>query len=156
MLEKLYRKFGLAPVNEEKLLVLGKELFEASELQLLKEKIPREPIYAGKLVGFVRDKDAIPSLDELRRIASEAQKKIWVNPKAEFLFICGRNILQTSIVKKAGSPVTGDAVFVMNLHDECLGYAVYGETVTKVFDMGDFLRRERKKSVAKPFKPDKS
>lgn len=97
-----------------------------------------------------------PSLALLEMISKVSSKKIFLNRKVEWLFLCGKDVFEDSIVrpdkqdKKSNKHLKkGDSVLVQTKDDENLGY---GQVVKqgKVFlknllDRGDFLRRERKR-----------
>ncbi|MBI4450611.1 hypothetical protein HY642_01430 [Candidatus Woesearchaeota archaeon] len=119
-----------------------------SVLQETIKRTGRKPVYAGQRLG--KDGKVFqPGLDLLQRIA-KAQNTITVTPKAEWLFICGRAVLQPSITALKGSTSKGSLVFVLNRHAECLGIGRIEKDLDKegvvenVFNIGDFLRRERK------------
>ncbi len=65
-----------------------------------------------------------------------------------WLFVCGRVIFEESIVRAEGVLEEG-AFFLVMLRDDCLGYVMI-ETrdgrrlLRNIFDLGDFLRRERR------------
>lgn len=105
------------------------------------------PAYIGVYLGK-KDK---PSIFLLQELAKHAEKKVWVNEKGEWMFICGRDILGQSLTKKAEGIMKDDLVLVLNKYDECIGYGTFMDdakpkkaAVQRFFDIGDFLRRERK------------
>ena len=67
-----------------------------------------------------------------------------INDKSAMIFLYGKNILKQGIQKTENNPVKGDWVLVIN-KNECLGFGVVQPdgTVRNVFDLGDYLRRER-------------
>jgi len=114
------------------------------KLRNICSKIKKKAEYIGIYLG-TKDK---PSLYLLDLLAKNSKKKVWVNKKGEWLFICKRDIFANSI--KDMSCKLNDFVLVMNQHDECIGYGQMvanlssKKTVVKrMFDIGDFLRRER-------------
>jgi len=127
-------------------LVRGEYYSVTSEQRKL---LPKSPFYIGQYLGRRRGKDFFPSLFLLNLLAKESEKKISINDKGEWLFICGRDLFAKSIVVKHGA--IGELVLVLNKYEECLGYGSIiakfnaEHTVVKnLFDIGDFLRRERK------------
>ncbi|MBN1386611.1 hypothetical protein JW968_06600 [Candidatus Woesearchaeota archaeon] len=84
------------------------------------------------------------------------KQRIMVNEKGEWLFLCKRNILESSILNAdhvrdllSDKGVCGKDFFVVNRHDELLGMGVItlnrGSIVVKNrIDRGNFLRRERR------------
>ena len=127
---------------------LGDEFYLAEQrLKHWQGKIKHVPAYIGVYLGK-RDKPSIFLLQELSKVA---EKKVWVNEKGEWLFICGRDILGQSLTKKADDIAKDDLVLVLNKYDECIGYGTFIDdakpnkaAVKRIFDIGDFLRRERK------------
>lgn len=104
-------------------------------------------IYLGK-----KKKNFIPSPYLLAKLAKASKNKITVNDKGAWMFICGKHIYAKSITKFNASQKFNDLVLVLNQHNECLGY---GKMINKfdskkvavqnIFDIGDFVRRERRK-----------
>ena len=153
MVESFFKRLGVQPMDESRLVVLGKEAFDvSSEVKHVMQKVPRSAVYAGKVV-LRYGKVLIPGISLLEELGKKVPRKVWVKPKGEWLFICGRNILPGNIAKTKGDPNPGDAVVVLNQHDECIGYGEFQEKqITRWFDIGDFLRRERKtKALAARF-----
>jgi ribosome biogenesis protein Nip4 len=127
-----------------------------SRFYLLNEGLKRftgeDFLYAGIYLGEISVRGFIPSFMFLAMVAGTAQKKIYVDQKTEWLFICGRDIFRRGITHVTGLNKKNDCVLIMNTFDECLGFGVLtapvdeeGENVTvkNVFDVGDFLRREK-------------
>ncbi len=89
-----------------------------------------------------------PSPYLLGMINNKTNRKIVVNEKAEWLFICGRDIHGKNIT--ASCDVNeDDFVLILNELNECLGYAQISKMhngeikmLKNVYDIGDFLRRE--------------
>jgi ribosome biogenesis protein Nip4 len=108
--------------------------------------------YAGAYLGEAKDGEFFPSFNLLNIIAQKKANKINVERKAEWLFICGRDVFGQGIAKVAHSKKKGDYVLVLNSHGECLGFGKIlhnlerkrrGPMVQNILDIGDFLRRER-------------
>jgi ribosome biogenesis protein Nip4 len=105
-------------------------------------------VYAGKLLG--KDRRLFhPSPTLLQEIASEegSLNRVHVDRETGWLFVCGRDVFEESILRKDGGFEEGDLSLVM-LEGDCLGYGriemFQGKKILKnVFDIGDFLRRER-------------
>ncbi len=115
-----------------------------------KKWLAKRPLYIGECVAHIRGPVLIPSIDFLQQIGKEAQKYIILNPKAEWLFICGRDVFAKGIASH-NNPALGDRVVILNQHKECLGYGDVAApldgkrvVVKRLFDIGDLLRRERK------------
>jgi ribosome biogenesis protein Nip4 len=104
-------------------------------------------IYVGKLLGRTKG-DFIPSSGLLRELGRmQGLNKVWVDERIGWLFACGRDIFAENIIKLEGELAEG-TYFLVIMGSDCLGYGrieVQGDkTILKnVFDLGDFLRRER-------------
>lgn len=105
-------------------------------------------IYAGNLLGRTK-REFIPGASLLRELGKmKGPNKVWVDDRVGWLFVCGRDIFEESIVRAEGVLEEGTFFLVM-LGDDCLGY-VRIETqdgrrlLRNIFDLGDFLRRERR------------
>jgi len=104
-------------------------------------------VYAGKLLGRTK-REFIPSAILLRELSSlKGLNKIWVNESVGWLFACGRDVFEESIQGIEGTFEEG-AYFLVMLGVECLGYGMVENQAGKkmlrnVFDVGDFLRREK-------------
>jgi ribosome biogenesis protein Nip4 len=108
--------------------------------------------YAGLYLGKVgKNGGFFPSFNLLNMLVDVAANKIVVDQKAAWLFICGRDVFRTGILKVMGSKRKGDAALVLNEFGECLGFGTIMDSlnesdskvaVKNVLDIGDFLRRE--------------
>lgn len=85
-------------------------------------------------------------------IAERDANKVFVKSKAEWLFICGKDIFKEGIMKVSGSNKKGDYALILNMHGECLGFGKIvknldeireGLALRNILDVGDFLRREK-------------
>ena len=108
--------------------------------------------YAGVYLGEAKDGEFFPSFNLLNMIVQKKGNSINLEKKAEWLFICGRDVFGEGITKMAGSTKKGDYVLVLNSYGECLGFGKMlrslnekkkGVAVENILDIGDFLRRER-------------
>jgi ribosome biogenesis protein Nip4 len=109
-------------------------------------------LYAGTYLGEARGGGFVPSFQFLAMIAETARNKTYVDPKTEWLFICGRDIFRQGVAKMMGVTGRGNCTLIMNRFDECLGFGRVVADVNKkaetvavknILDIGDFLRRER-------------
>lgn len=99
-------------------------------------------VWCGVYLGCEKE-FFIPSLWLLRKLSDRVEKKVNVNKKSEWMFICRRNVLSEGI-EKLENVNNNDLCLVMNQHNECLGIGRRENKLVKnVFDIGDFLRRER-------------
>jgi ribosome biogenesis protein Nip4 len=113
------------------------------ELSQVMKKIKLPPLHAGLYLGREEEKTAKPSLDLLQMLAKSDAKKVWLNKKGAWMFICRRPALEKSVVRTEAK--SREMVIVMNESDECIGYGVFeGKGVKNYYDIGDFLRRERR------------
>lgn len=102
------------------------------------------PISRGLFLGEVKTERFYPSLPLLSWIAPRTMRKIVVTDKAAWLFLCGRDIQNESILRKT---IKTGLVLVQNKKDENIGYGfVTPQGIENLLDRGDYLRRERKSS----------
>lgn len=123
---------------------VNNEYFVINEsLKQIISQIKTKPSFAGIHLGIEKGKTFVPSLYLLQKLCTVSNKKIITDKKGEWMFICGKNIFQKSIIKFAGN--NEDLVLVQNEFGECLGYGkiTTEKSVQHIFDIGDFLRRER-------------
>jgi ribosome biogenesis protein Nip4 len=131
---------------------IGREFYLVPQaLRQVMAKTQRRPAFAGTLIAAERGDGLRPSTQLLDMIAKTDAKSVTINEKAEWLVICGRPPLLSSIVGKKGDPQRGDTVLILNMKEECIGYGVVKDEwfvkkgiVRLEYDIGDFLRRERR------------
>jgi 60S ribosome subunit biogenesis protein NIP7 len=128
----------------KKSFLAGKELVDLMEK--IKQKEGLDPESIGIFLGEVVRKEFKPSLALLDLIAKSSDRKVFVDEKAEWLFLCGKDIFKSSVIKRNAK---AGLVLVQNKNDENLGYGKLvrrGDVFVKnILDRGDFLRRERRK-----------
>jgi ribosome biogenesis protein Nip4 len=112
--------------------------------EAITKKMGQQPAAVGLPLGK-EDRGFRPSLFLLEELSKISSNKIFINDKAEWLFLCGRDVFEESIVR---DETTGDIFLVQNERDENLGYAErvgHGHKILlkNLMDRGDFLRRER-------------
>lgn len=129
--------------DETQIRKIGDDYYRVSpELNQTLKTIKLPPLVTGLYLGRQTAKTAKPSLDLLQMLAKADARKVWLNEKGAWLFVCKRPALAASIVKTDAQQ--GQLVLVLTEHDECIGYGLYdGKTVKNYYDIGDFLRRER-------------
>ncbi|MEK6874243.1 MAG: hypothetical protein AABX52_00670 [Nanoarchaeota archaeon] len=120
--------------------------FFAQEPQcVISEKIKQDLFAIGLPLGMIKKRIFVPSFVFLDMIAISTKHKAIVNEKAEWLFICGRDVFKEGVLECHSKP--GELVIVLNTRKECLGYGrvVHRNKVfiENILDRGDFLRRER-------------
>jgi ribosome biogenesis protein Nip4 len=121
----------------------------------LKQHAPKGFFYAGTYLGAVKGRSFFPSFLLLQMIAQQKANKLIVDKKTSWLFICGRDIFKKGIIKDSNLK-KGDYTLILNDHNECLGFGkmlinlraeidLNKIAVKNILDIGDFLRREKKK-----------
>jgi len=118
----------------------------------LKRLVSKDFFHAGIYLGKTENGEFIPSSGLLQMVAEGKANKVVVDEKTEWLFICGRDIFRQGVIRVQGSRRKGDYTLVLNRHRECLGFGKIlfdlsrereGVVIENIFDIGDFLRRER-------------
>ena len=120
----------------------------------LKQIVRSDFFYTGRYLGKAKTGKFFPSFNLLDMLAKEAAHRVVINKKAAWLFICGRDILGRGVVKTIGPSRRGTATLVLNEFGECLGFGtIVGSLdaadqvfVRNIVDIGDFLRREKRKT----------
>jgi len=119
-----------------------------SEIKNTVQKVKKRPVYAGIYLGKQK-KQFHPSVCLLELLSKRANI-VTVNKNGAWLFICSRDLWGKSIV--SGKASVGELVLIANESSEILGYGkVVAELSAKklciqnIFDIGDLIRRERKK-----------
>ncbi|MFC1742096.1 hypothetical protein ACFL3V_06175 [Nanoarchaeota archaeon] len=118
-----------------------------SVMEKVSKNLNREPHYAGIFLGEEKGKKFTPSLALLDLIGHASHRWVKVDDKAEWLFLCGRDVFGKSVVK---ANVHSGEVLVVSQKEEVLGYGkITGSLdksekvyVTNILDKGDYLRRE--------------
>ena len=131
----------------------GKELLELKEE--IRKKCKIEPEYVGELIAVEKKGRLVPTLTFIERISRQADIKIFVDDKAAWLFMCGKDIFRDSIkrINYKGANVSKNeygtirgVALVFDQLDACLGYGIIinrGKIFLKnILDKGDYLRRE--------------
>ncbi|MGV8169629.1 MAG: hypothetical protein ACP5N3_06260 [Candidatus Nanoarchaeia archaeon] len=101
-------------------------------------------ISSGIILG--EDKESFkPSIYLLELLSSKSKNKVFVNEKAEWLFLCRRDVLPEGILRDES---TEEVFLVQNSRDENLGLGKKMKRnnqsfIKNILDRGDFLRRER-------------
>lgn len=139
---KLIKKFTDKKIVDLKYVVrLGRDFYLVDDmLSAACRSIGKKAEY----VGFYLGRNERPGLFLLNLLAMHSDRKVWLNDKGAWLFICGRDIFAKSIVRSENAD---DFVLVMNQQDECLGYGQVVDlhsgkvAVKRLFDIGDLLRR---------------
>jgi predicted RNA-binding protein (TIGR00451 family) len=128
-----------------KVFLVNKKIFEYSKKKFF---------YAGLFLGNIKKGKIDPSLYLLSLLSKNKANKVIVDNKTAWLVIYGRNILKNGILGVEGSLQKGDIVLILNSYGDCLGLGKIvfdfdkkskeNEVIVKnLFDIGDFLRREK-------------
>ena len=88
----------------------------------LKRMLQGDFYYAGLYLGKVKNWHFLSKLQPVKHACNAAANKVVVDRKAAWLFICGRDVFRTGILKVMGSKRKGDATLVLNEFGECLGF----------------------------------
>lgn len=104
----------------------------------------------AEFIGTYLGTNEKPGLYLLGLLAAHCEKKVFVTEKGEWLFICRRDLFAAGIKDTSGKLEINDFVLVINRHGECIGYgqviadlSAKKTVIKRLFDIGDFLRRER-------------
>jgi ribosome biogenesis protein Nip4 len=146
-LEHYLKQFGTISVSN--VTQVGTRFYSVIEaIEETRKKIQDRPFSMGLFLGEQK-RDFQPSAALLEIIAKQTEKKIAVNTKSEWLFVCGRDIFEPGIltIDKLQDLKQSELILVQNEHDENLGLGRVqskdGKIMIKnVFDRGSFLRRE--------------
>lgn len=118
----------------------------------LKENLTRNFYYAGIFLGRKINGTLFPSFNLLKIIANEFLNKVVVNKKAEWFFICGKDVFKKDVIGMIGPNEIGQYTLILNQIGDCLGFGKIssdksrrknGVFVKNLLDIGDFLRREK-------------
>ncbi|MBW2987514.1 hypothetical protein KY336_03090, partial [Candidatus Woesearchaeota archaeon] len=109
------KKFDIIEIKK-RFFIANKEQIEMMEK--IKEKEGIVPEMVGTFLGEISKKKFKPSLALLELLARHSERKVFVDDKAEWLFLCGKDVFKES-VKKCN--VKSGLVLVQNKKDENLG-----------------------------------
>ncbi len=158
IVENAARFYGFKKELNETLLK-GNELFlVAKELYNVLNDLPgglaEKVVSAGIKVGEVGRKFRF-SLEGTFFLAKKEKKRVYVDKKAEMLFLYGRDVFSSSIKRVSEDIKENDVVFVCNLHGDVLGLGrarfnaeeLMGKgdrvAVENLLDRGEYLRKEK-------------
>ena len=134
---------------KEELITIDKKTFLINKkIKKILTNIKEKPKNAGLLLGYEKNKLFHPSINLLKLISEKTNKKIQLNKKGAWLFICGRDIMKESIMKL---PTNKGKIIVCDEKENVLGIAQLKKhtdsnniIAKNIFDIGDFLRREKR------------
>lgn len=132
-------------VQDNKYFLISKQIQEII-------KKTKKPFTAGAYLGKARGSKFFPSVNLLNMVAKHVRNKVTITNKAAWLFVCGRDLFSEAIIDHTHCVYKGIITFILSEKNEVLGF---GKTVKKlkdkgvvidnIFDIGDFLRREKNK-----------
>jgi len=156
-LSSFCQEFGLEEEDLGHVVHLGRRCFllDGSNRDLLeiqkKLKEKKTDIFGlGVYLGEEKQRFE-PSPACLELIAAKTQEhKAVVDAKAEWLFLCGRDLFDKAVVE-SGEPTASGYLLIQNTRDENLGYGLVPSArrkakniaIKNLLDRGFFLRRER-------------
>lgn len=149
MLKEFIKEFANEEIVKD-FVKIDRSYFSINEkIKQIISSIKTKPEFAGIPLGREKGNIFAPSLYLLQKLAEVSNKKIRVDKKGEWMFICGKDIFGKSIAQFCDVKI-GELILVQNLHSECLGYGKIiadlhqkGVVIENIFDIGDFLRRQR-------------
>ena len=119
---------------------IGKKYFLVNaEQKKMSEDVEKKPFSMGVFLGEQRHNfEASPAFVDM--IAKLSDKKVFINKESEWLFLCGRDVFDKSIVKRN---VESGIVLVQNENDENLGFGKLSSNgVKNILDKGVYLRKK--------------
>jgi ribosome biogenesis protein Nip4 len=145
------KRFGDINIDESRIVRIGRNYFFTDpELKKISDSIKRDIYATGVYVGEEKNffEPSSEFIEMLSKYLSSEKLKIFVNKKAEWLFLCGRSILPESISKNPNN-ISEGLVFVQNELDENLGYGLFQKQgkdliVKNLLDKGAYLRMNEK------------
>jgi ribosome biogenesis protein Nip4 len=148
LLVRLLRDLGSAySPDESGVLRINDKYFTLSPSLSDHLKARRDLVYAGRYLG--RDRRVFqPSALTLEALAVEpGTRKVHVGRGAAWLFVCGRDLFQESVEEAEPGLILG-AHYLVVYDGRCVGYGRYETAgdrriIRNLFDIGDFLRREK-------------
>ena len=150
MLKEFVKQFTEEEIVKEFVKINNECFFLQPQLKETLQHLTTKPSFIGTPLGRQKGQQFQPSLYLLQKLAESSNKKITVNEKGAWMFICGKDIFGKTIIKVHSEMKVGDNILVQNHHGECLGYGKVvaeifskGVVVQNEFDIGDFFRRER-------------
>lgn len=142
---------GFSNQEMDNVVKIGRNYFlTTQDLINIKENVNKDIFSMGIFMGEHKDR-FYPSpacVDIISSLSDATARKIMVNKKAEWLFLCGRNILMESVTKNPHS-ITEGLVLVQNERNENLGYGLFRKegkdlVVRNLLDKGKYLRMNEK------------
>ncbi len=114
-------------------------------------RLQKKPVYAGALLATQKGSQFIPGRYLLEHLSLNGAKSVTADKNGAWLWICGKDLWGKSIIRSSDGIEVNDLVLIKSEHDEVLGYgkivrdleAKNKMVVQRLFDLGDYLRREK-------------
>jgi len=134
--------FGDIPFPVEKVSLQGKEVYLVNySAQPTLPSYEEEPVSQGVLLGTIAKNSFVASIALLRHIAPHTQKKIILNEKSAWLFVCGRDAFEQNIMS---GDKKSSLVIVLDEQDNVLGLAKKTPQFYKnMLHIGTFLKENK-------------
>lgn len=146
MIEEYCKKFNVKSPNNT--IKIGKKYYMCNEnvQEFLKTVDEDNVLGAGVMLGEEKRNKFKPTSALIEHIGKETKRKLIVNEKSAWLFICGRDVFSEGIEHKEISKLSGEYI-VTNKNNETLGVGKLvrkGKTIilNNVIDIGIRLRQE--------------
>jgi ribosome biogenesis protein Nip4 len=141
-LKNFLELFGDIPFPLEKVIVQGKEVYLVNtSAQPALAVYEEEPVSQGLLVGTITKNSFLASIALLRHIAPHTEKKIILNEKSAWLFVCGRDAFDQNIVS---GDKKSSLVIVLDEQENVLGLAKKTPQFYKnMLHIGTFLKENK-------------
>ena len=142
---------GFCNLKLDNIYPIRKQYFQVNDLlKSTLDKVDKKPFCAGVFLGEEKGDKFNPSCALLDMIANNTDKKVYVNEKSAWMFLCGRDIMAEGINSGHEKKVK-ELVLIQNENDENLGYGKIiaplnspkqRVVIKNILDKGSFLRRE--------------
>lgn len=156
LLKEFIKELGSSPNMDFNLVwKKGKQFFLLTkELKKIQDTIEDQAVSAGLFLGELVKTKFIPSPDLIILCAPTANNTIIIDEKSAWLFICGRDIFEESIIEKREQDKANKFHIVCNEKKEVIGIAKRKREKNKYtflneYDIGYLLRREQKRKSNK-------
>jgi ribosome biogenesis protein Nip4 len=153
-LEKFHRfvsQFTDDELDESMVLRSGRNFFYADKRLIdIKNSVKQDVFSLGIFLGEEKNhfEPSPACIDIISKMPGAQKRKIFINKKAEWLFLCGRAVLEQSIAKNPNNLGEG-SVLVQNEQDENLGYGFFKQegkdlVIRNILDKGKYLRMDER------------
>lgn len=146
MIAAFLKRFG--DISIEHVEKVGKKYYQQPpKLKATVDALTDYPTSAGLFLGENQKNQFLPSPNLLNIIDMRTNRKIILNEKSAWLFVCGRDVFIENVLQNHFGK---GFVLVLNEKHEILGIAEKeGKTYKNMYDIGILLRREQGKKKFK-------